>query len=293
LTLRGIVFTPAGTVRALWRALLFVGLLWLFYTAAFAAFFFIGRPSSSALFQVEAYLVILAVVWLAHYVMLRWVDHASWSYVGLARAQLQPRLLALGLALGGLCILIPSGGLLLANELTIVTGLQGAHSWPALAVGGAVLFLPQALGEEMMARGYLFAAVRDALGWPAALAATSIGFGLMHSWNPGADPESITLVVLAGVFLGAVLVATRSLYAAWMAHFAWNWSMSAILHTAVSGVQFPYSTYRIVDGGPDWLTGGSWGPEGGAAAAAGMLAGIAVLVAWRREQSRAAITRAG
>jgi hypothetical protein len=28
--------------------------------------------------------------------------------------------------------------------------------------------------------------------------------------------------------------------------------------------------YRIVDAGPDWLTGGPWGPEGGAAAMLGM-----------------------
>jgi hypothetical protein len=42
----------------------------------------------------------------------------------------------------------------------------------------------------------------------------------------------------------------------------------------------------VDDVGPAWLTGGKWGPEGGAAAAAGMLAGLAVLVAWRRTVSR-------
>jgi len=119
-----------------------------------------------------------------------------------------------------------------------------------------------------------------------ALVATSVGFGLLHLGNPGANAQSVAVVIFAGVFLAAVLVATGSLYAAWMAHFAWNWSMAELLHAAVSGVRFPYSTYRMDDVGPAWLTGGAWGPEGGVAAVAGMLAGIAVLVAWRRRASQ-------
>jgi uncharacterized protein len=286
LTLRDILFTPTGAVRAGWRALLFCVLLWVFYLAIGALIVIAGPPHNYALFQLEEYLLVLFAVWLAHYIMLRWVDHKPWSYVGLGREQLQPRLLLLGFALGSLCILLPSSALLLAHDLTITTGLQGRYSWIVLAGGGAAIFLPQSLGEEMMSRGYLFAALRDGLGWPAALVATSVGFGLLHSWNPGADAQSIAIVIFAGIFLGAMLVVTRSLYAAWMAHFAWNWSMAELLHASVSGVRFPYSTYRVDDLGPAWLTGGKWGPEGGAAAVAGMLAGIAVLVAWRRQLAR-------
>lgn len=286
MTFRDIVFTPAGAVRAGWRALLFCIIAVGFYRLAFVLIYFIGRPASSALFQVEAYLVALLAIWLAHFVMLRWVDHESWSYVGLGRDQLTPRALAVGLSLGALCILVPSGTLLAAHDLTITTGLQGSHSWMGLAVAGAAIFLPQSLMEEMMTRGYLFAALRDAFGWMGALAATSLGFGLLHYANPGANVQSVSVVVLAGVFLGAILIATESLYAAWMAHFAWNWSMAELLHAAVSGARFPYSTYRVDDAGPAWLTGGAWGPEGGVAAAAGMLAGIAVLIAWRRRAAR-------
>ena len=272
--------------------LLFCAITAVFYRIVFSTFLFLGRPESYALLQIEQYLLLLFALWASHAVMLRFVDRAPWSYVGLGREQLNRRAIALGLALGFLCILVPSGGLLLAHELTIVTGLEGSHSWLQIAVGGAALFLPQSLGEEMLSRGYLFAALRDGIGWAGALAATSIGFGLLHMWNPGATSQSVGIVILAGVFLGAILVATRSLYAAWMAHFAWNWAMADVLHSAVSGVRFPYSTYRVDDAGPAWLTGGSWGPEGGAAAAAGMLAGIAVLFAWRRQLSRDRVVQA-
>jgi membrane protease YdiL (CAAX protease family) len=76
--------------------------------------------------------------------------------------------------------------------------------------------------------------------------------------------------MLAGFFLASVLLATRSLYAAIAAHFVWNWFMAAGLHTAVSGIRVLAPDYRVVDAGPDWLTGGPWGPEGGLAAALGM-----------------------
>ena len=287
MTLRDLVYTPAGAVRAGWRALLFCGLVAAFYSVAVQLVIRAPRPRVYALFQLEQYIVILIGLWLAHYIMLRWVDQATWSYVGLGRGNLTPRVLVIGFALGALCILVPSGTLLVARDLTITTGLRGSHSWLGLAVAGAVFFLPQSLGEEMLTRGYLFSALRDSFGWVGALAATSLGFGLLHYANPGANVQSVSVVVFAGVFLGAILLATESLYAAWMAHFAWNWSMAELLHAAVSGAHFPYSSYRMDDVGPAWLTGGSWGPEGGAAAVAGMLAGIAVLIAWRRRTSRA------
>lgn len=285
MTVREIFFASDGRARAGWRVLLFLGLLGIFVRAT-SVFTWYVRPESYAAVQLESYLFIVFDAWLAHYIMLRWVDHAPWSYVGLGREQLTPRVLAIGLALGALCILIPSGGLLLAHDLTLVTGLEGKHGWLVLAIGGAAIFLPQSLSEEMISRGYLFAALRDGVGAAGAIAITSIGFGLLHRFNPGATSQSVTVVVLAGVFLAAILVITRSLYAAWMAHFAWNWSMAEVLHSAVSGIRFPYSTYRTDGAGPTWLSGGSWGPEGGAAAVAGMAVGIALLVQWRRRTER-------
>ena len=284
MTLRGVFYTQEGGLRAGWRVLLFLALFSVFYEAV-NTFIAYVRPADYAALQIEQYALLLLAAWLAHYIMLRWVDHKSWSYVGLGAEQCTTRALVIGLALGSLCILVPSAGLLLAHDLTLVTGLQGSHDWLALASGGALLFLPQSLVEELLSRGYIFAALRDWVGELGALAFTSLGFGLLHMGNPGATAQSVSVVVLAGVFLGAILVITRSLYAAWMAHFAWNWSMADLLHAPVSGLRFPYSAYRVDDSGPDWLTGGSWGPEGGVAAAVGMIAGIALLIAWRRRVS--------
>jgi hypothetical protein len=110
-----------------------------------------------------------------------------------------------------------------------------------------------------------------------ALLLTSAVFGALHWFNPGASVASTLVVTLAGVFLGGVLLYTGSLWAAFTAHLAWNWTLAGLFHALVSGLPFTAPDYRVVDAGPDWLTGGPWGPEGGAGAVAGMLAGLGLL----------------
>ena len=144
-------------------------------------------------------------------------------------------------------------------------------SWWGQAGHSAVVLLPAAFFEELFIRGYAFAVLRRAGGWRLALIVTSVVFGILHAWNPGADAESILAVIVAGFFLGGILLATRSLYAAGAAHFAWNWVMSGALHIAVSGIPSADPDYRVVETGPDWLTGGPCGPEGGLAAVAVMM----------------------
>ena len=115
----------------------------------------------------------------------------------------------------------------------------------------------------------------------------AVVFGLLHLRNPGANAENILVVIIAGFFLGTILLVTESLYAAWMAHFAWNWTMAAGLHTSVSGLGITAPDYRIIDNGPAWLTGGAWGPEGGFAAAVGMFGFLFYLHARYRHRLQA------
>jgi hypothetical protein len=135
--------------------------------------------------------------------------------------------------------------------------------------------------------------LRESTGvWPA-LVASSLVFGALHLMNPGATAISVAMVALAGIFLGGVLVVTGSLWAAFAAHLAWNWTLSAVIHTPVSGLPFVVPGYRAIDAGPDWITGGAWGPEGGIAAGLGMCAAIGVLAARGRRGSTSSLTARG
>jgi membrane protease YdiL (CAAX protease family) len=210
----------------------------------------------------------LASVVLATWIMLRRVDKLPWSTVGLDRAAASPSLLLKGVAFGGLTIGVASLLLLAIGMLRIDQTIPG--SWWGEAWRSTLVFLPAGFFEELFIRGYVFAVLRRAAGWKLALILTSVVFGFLHAWNPNPDAESILAVIVAGFFLGAILLVTRSLYAAGAAHFAWNWVMSGAMHIAVSGVPSRDPDYRVVETGPDWLTGGVWGPEGGFAAVVAM-----------------------
>jgi membrane protease YdiL (CAAX protease family) len=210
----------------------------------------------------------LTSVVIATWIMLRRVDKLSWREVGLDRAAASPPTVVKGAAMGALTIGIASLALLGTHMLRIDPTAQG--SWWGEAGHSTIFFLPAAFFEEMFIRGYVFTVLRRAAGWKFALISTSIVFGLMHAANPNPDAEAILAVIVAGFFLGAILLVTRSLYATGAAHFAWNWVMSGGLHMAVSGLPSHDPDYRVVDSGPDWLTGGQWGPEGGLAAVLAM-----------------------
>ena len=283
---RAWAFAADGRLRAPWRILIF---LLATYCSGLVASTFLA-PAIAWLYRLSGLRVtsdgwvIVAALLGGHIVSVRFVDHRPWSDVWLDRRAARPALLARGFLLGGLAIAIPILLLLSVGWLQIRPSLDAS----LLTAGARVtmLLLPAALYEELATRGYIFAALRDAIGWRSALLAMSLVFGLLHLRNPGASAESVGLVVLAGVFLGVVVIATQSLYAAWMAHFAWNWTMAVVFHAAVSGLPLESPEYRVVDAGPDWITGGVWGPEGGAAGGLGMLAALAYLYARRNGRRR-------
>jgi membrane protease YdiL (CAAX protease family) len=273
-------------LRAPWRILIFLAAT---YCCGLIASVFLG-PTVSFLYSLVGLRVtsdgwvIVAALLGGHLVALRFIDDKPWATVWLDANAARPALLARGFLLGALSIGVPTLLLIGFGWLALRPGVQASLIAATLRV--SVFLLPAAFYEELATRGYIFAVLRESVGWATALIVTSVGFGLLHLQNAGANFQSIGLVILAGFFLGGVLVATRSVYAAWMAHFAWNWTMAVLFHTAVSGLPLESPDYRYVDAGPDWATGGPWGPEGGAAGGLGMLGGLAYLYARRNSRRR-------
>ena len=216
-------------------------------------------------------LAVLVATWYATISM----ERRGWSFVGLGRAAWHPRQLLLGAIAGASAIAVPIGLLLATGVLTLVDSPPG--NVPETLLLSVSMLAPAALSEELLIRGYPFSVLTGKWGWPVATGITSVVFGLLHLGNPGVTPLAIANVVAAGVFLAGIRVVTGSLAAAWTAHFAWNWTMSAGFHVAVSGLPFGTPGYRVVDTGPDWLSGGAWGPEGGVVAALGMIGTFAGL----------------
>jgi membrane protease YdiL (CAAX protease family) len=264
-----LLFTTERKLRAPWRIIIFVAVLFVALILAAWLEMAVDGTASGLGYQplVSEWSVPLGTL-LATWIVLRSVEGKSWDLVGLGREAAAPKKIALGSLLGLLPIAIPSSILLLTGELKSISQPDGSW-WGASGISFANL-LPAAFGEELLLRGYIFAVLREAVGTRWTLISTSVVFGLLHMANPGADAQSIVIVMMAGFFLGSIFLATRSLYAATAAHFLWNWFMAAVLHSPVSGIGVMTPDYRVIDSGPDWLTGGPWGPEGGFAAVAGM-----------------------
>ena len=279
LTLRHLLRTPSGGFRAPWRLATFLvasvaGLA--FAQALVYPLFRLATRIGGTPIAAGATLLCVGLL-LGHAAALRWLDGLPWRDADMGREAWRPRALAEGTLVGTVAVALPILVLVAVGWLRLDTAPEGSSL--ALAARLALYLAPAALWEELLFRGYAFGVLRDALGTVAAVGLTSLAFGLVHLQNAGASALPIAVVVIAGVWLAAVRLSTRSVWAAWLAHLAWNWTLAAIWHAPVSGLGMEVVDYRLVDAGPDWATGGSWGPEGGIAAALALTAGTGFLLA--------------
>ncbi|PYS49395.1 MAG: hypothetical protein DMF68_10185 [Acidobacteria bacterium] len=144
------------------------------------------------------------------------------------------------------------------------------------------LFILLAAAEEAIFRGYpLQTMTRARMAW-LAIIITAVIFSSGHLNNPNVVPGFTFLnTAIAGVWLAIAYLRTRNMWFPLGIHWAWNWTMSAVLGIPVSGITrvTPDPLLRASDLGPAWLTGGSYGIEGGAACTIALL--LSTLFIWR------------
>jgi membrane protease YdiL (CAAX protease family) len=183
--------------------------------------------------------------------------------------------LALGAAAAGGAMVLGLAAAGARWSTTTGSPLDWARS--AFLTGGA-LALP-ALSEELIFRGVPLVLLAGVVGrWPAVVV-TSIAFGFSHWTNPDITALGIVNISLAGVLLGTAFFAPGGIWTAWGAHFGWNLALAA-LAAPVSGLPMAIPAIAYAPGGPTWLSGGAFGPEGGLLATTTMLAATAVAAKW-------------
>jgi len=125
----------------------------------------------------------------------------------------------------------------------------------------AAMFLLVGLYEEFLFRGYTqFTLARGVRFWPAALL-SSCAFAAVHSNNPGETAAGLSGVFAIGFFFCLTLRRTGSLWFAVGFHAAWDWGETFFYSVPDSGWIAPGHLLSSRLHGPDWLTGGSVGPE--------------------------------
>lgn len=156
--------------------------------------------------------------------------------------------------------------------LILVLGAVGVFTFGSFRLHGsrifefaifyAAFFLIVAFFEDFMMRGYSQWVLAKSMNfWPAA-AMLSVFFGAIHYGNPGEDRIGLAAVVVIGFFFCLTLRRTGNLWWAVGFHTAWDWGESYLYSVPDSGGVAPARLLNSSLRGPDWLTGGSVGPEG-------------------------------
>lgn len=179
------------------------------------------------------------------------------------------------------------GVILVALVLVLGVAVGGARWMPdqttpgsyAVRVGLSLLVLvPASLAEEIAFRGVPLVLFDRAGGRSVAIGITALLFALAHSDNPSITTLGIGNICVAGLLLGIAFFAPGGFWAAFGFHLGWNWAITA-LDAPVSGIDFGIPMINYDPGGPAWLTGGKFGPEGGVLAT--LVVGLATVLASR------------
>ena len=228
----------------------------------------------------------LVAAFIASFVCARWLERRTLRSVGFKFHRGWSKDLLLGSLIGG-------GSLALAVGLEAAAGAVHFAVQPAdktLAFGFGYLlifFLIAAAVEELVFRGFVFQALLHSLGAVPALAITAVLFGLAHIDNSNVSAFAIFNTMLAGVWLGTAYLRTRSLWLPTALHYSWNFVMVFVFGLNVSGIPaFEHLAWLHGDSKPpQWISGGDYGPEGGAAATLALI--VSSLLIWKSGWFRA------
>jgi membrane protease YdiL (CAAX protease family) len=227
----------------------------------------------------------LPVAYGAYYVLVHFIERREMTELapsGAARETVQ------GIVIGTLI----SGGIMAILALAGTYKVSGTNS---LSVLLAPLFFAasSAVFEEILFRGVLFRMVERSLGSWLALAISAAIFGGLHLLNRNATViGALAIMLQAGITLGGAFMLTRRLWLPIGIHFAWNFTQSGIFASAVSGNEAAQGILRSTLAGPEWLTGGTFGPE---ASIVTVVLGLAVgiLFIWRASKRGSIVKPAG
>jgi hypothetical protein len=203
---------------------------------------------------------------------------------------------ARGLLVG---LLLFGGAVAISATLGFIEFEQGPPQRQGLpALWGVLLvfagWVVQGAAEEALTRGWLLPVIgaQDKITFgfkrfkiiirkpvPLAMVVSSVIFAFLHSLNPNLSLIAVLNLFLFGFFAALYALYEGGLWGVFSIHTIWNWLQGNVLGFEVSGNLAPGGTlFNLREVGPDVITGGAFGPEGGLAVTVALLAGIAGVV---------------
>lgn len=218
------------------------------------------------------------VVWIFR----RFIDKKSFTSLGLKLNGLAVSDLFVGFILSGCMVGIVFVILSVSGFLEIeAIGWTGSTLLPAIEIFLWFLVIGAAVGwsEELGFRGYILQNLSEGIGLVWAVAVSCLLYGVMHMSNPNSTWLSGLLIAVIGFLRIFGWLRTEQLWLSMGMHAGWNFFQGPIFGFSVSG----FSTESLIKhslSGPDWMTGGPFGPEAGIVVVPVVLLGLLVMFLW-------------
>jgi membrane protease YdiL (CAAX protease family) len=173
--------------------------------------------------------------------------------------------ISVGILISGLMIALIFTLEWAAGWLQVESFAWEGESWLDVIASLAIMLIVFALAgwsEELLARGYWLQNLNDGLNLSLAVLLSSALFALAHAFNSNISWQAYLGLFLSGLFLAFCYLRTHQLWLPIGFHIGWNFFEGIIFGFPVSGEYF-YQFIRQTVSGPDIITGGAFGPEGG------------------------------
>ncbi len=159
------------------------------------------------------------------------------------------------------------------------------------ALGGVLLivagWLVQGAAEEVLTRGWLLPVIGARYNPWTGIIGSAVFFSVLHSMNDNISAVAFVNLFLVGIFAALYAIHEGGLWGVCGFHSAWNWTQGNLLGFEVSGNQLTGTLINLKEVGPDIVTGGLFGPEGGLAVTVVLLMGCVVMGYFMRQQNAA------
>lgn len=212
----------------------------------------------------------------------RFVERRPFSSVGLSLPGL--KLFVRGHAIGIAMVCCTIAGIAVAGGYT-VGEIAPALTSPIVLFQIALLlfsFAIQSSVEEFVFRGWLMSVLAHKFNILAAILVNSALFAFMH-FNPANAWYDNVNTLAFGLFASTWAVRANSIWGVMGWHAGWNWFTAIGFEVPITGLETGTSALivQLSTVGPNWLSGGTTGPEGSIICTAVLLAGT--LYWWRRK----------
>jgi membrane protease YdiL (CAAX protease family) len=202
--------------------------------------------------------------------------------MGLKRRPGWPREFALGAALGWGTLVFAILPLVLGGGL-VVTLWGAPRQWFLLALDLVVL-LVASLSEELVFRSYALQRFAEAFGPAGATFLIALLAAAFRFSDPFAPRAAVWVAFFLSWLLSLGFLRTRALWLPWGLRFAWYASTALLFGLPIMGGVSRYSpVVQSTAHGPEWLTGGYYGPEAGIVTVVVLICAFYVLLRTTRD----------